>query len=84
MNYNARGIKFSPRLSVNAEGTVELSASIGVLIEQAASGAIVGTNGDGVNDIGERNVFGWGSSHLAICEERRRALWERGESSEVR
>jgi len=29
-----------------------------VTIENAAQGAIIGTNGDGVDDVGERNVFG--------------------------
>jgi len=45
-------------LGVNAEGTDGLDASIGVLIEQSGNGVIIGTNGDGVGDIGERNVFG--------------------------
>jgi hypothetical protein len=33
---------------------------IGVLLDQAAQGAIIGTDGDGVGDLGERNVISGG------------------------
>jgi hypothetical protein len=33
-------------------------ASYGVVISGAAAGVVVGTDGDGVNDVAERNVFG--------------------------
>ena len=53
-------------LGLNAAGTGDLGAGSlewGVLIQPGSggdtvSGAIVGTNGDGVDDVGERNVFG--------------------------
>jgi len=35
-----------------------LTDSWGVVIENSANGVVVGTNGDGINDVGERNVFG--------------------------
>ncbi len=51
-------------LGVNAEGTAGLgSIGWGIMLQYSADGAIIGTNGDGVDDIGERNVFGdygWG------------------------
>lgn len=34
------------------------TSSRGITIENLGQGAIIGTNGDGVDDIGERNVFG--------------------------
>jgi hypothetical protein len=46
-------------IGLNAEGDTGLPISgRGVTIEGSARGVIIGTNGDGVGDIGERNVIG--------------------------
>ena len=46
-------------LGVNGPGTAGVgTTSYGVVIEYSASGVIVGTDGDGSNDLAERNVFG--------------------------
>ncbi len=46
-------------LGVNGPGDAGLSTlGYGVLIEGPTSGAVIGTDGDGVDDLAERNVFG--------------------------
>jgi CSLREA domain-containing protein len=46
-------------LGVNGPGTAGVGVTYnGVVIESTASGVIVGTDGDGSNDLAERNVFG--------------------------
>lgn len=48
-------------IGVDAAGTSPLGSgqlSMGVSVEGLASGVVIGTDGDGVGDIGERNVIG--------------------------
>ena len=58
-------------LELDAAGSSELGTSnlfASVLIQGAAGGVIVGTDGDGFDDVGERNVFGPGGYALYINE----------------
>lgn len=45
---------------LNGEGTTGLGSGIGIALHwnQTGGGAIIGTDGDGVDDLAERNVFG--------------------------
>ncbi len=52
---------FCNHFSLNASGDSHLGTSdlpVQILLENEASGVIIGTNGDGFNDVAERNVFG--------------------------
>jgi len=45
---------------LNGEGTIGIDLGVGICLECGATGggAIIGTDGDGVGDLAERNVFG--------------------------
>jgi parallel beta-helix repeat protein len=44
-------------LGVVGEGSAAQDLAIGVLLEGAAANVVIGTDGDGVDDVAERNVF---------------------------
>ncbi len=44
---------------VGADGVSEMDLSLGVYLRQLTAGTIIGTNGDGLSDDLERNVFVW-------------------------
>jgi hypothetical protein len=44
-------------LGVDGPGTTVIGATTGVLLQFAAEGVFIGTDGDGVDDLAERNVF---------------------------
>ena len=48
-------------IGVSADGTAKVSTSWGVVVDGAANGAVIGVDGDGVGDLGERNVFSAGT-----------------------
>ncbi|MDX2467943.1 MAG: hypothetical protein QNL12_11560, partial [Acidimicrobiia bacterium] len=50
-------------IALTASGQAQLGTAdsfTGILVEGTVSGVVIGTNGDGVDDIGERNVFASG------------------------
>jgi len=47
-------------IGVTADGYIKVSTSAGVVIGQGGNGAIVGVDGDGVDDLAERNVIAAG------------------------
>lgn len=56
-------------IGVDAAGTAQLGASeysAAVTVEGTASGIIVGTDGDGTGDVGERNVIGTATTGVYI------------------
>jgi hypothetical protein len=55
--------------ALDAAGQNHLGAAsffAGILVDQSANGVIIGTDGDGVDDVGERNVFASGGYPLYI------------------
>ncbi len=59
-------------LEIDAAGAAELGAAnfyASVLMELTAGGVTIGTDGDGVNDIGERNVFGPGGAYAVYIND---------------
>jgi len=56
-------------IGLDAAGSGALGSSVPdvrVLVEGNASDVIIGTNGDGVDDLGERNVIGYGGCSVYI------------------
>jgi hypothetical protein len=48
-------------LGVSADGGTRISSVSGVVVDQAGNGAIIGVDGDGVDDLSERNVIAAGT-----------------------
>ncbi len=48
-------------IGVSADGTAKVSTNWGVVVDGAANGAVIGVDGDGVDDLGERNIFSAGT-----------------------